>query len=142
MKIESNKIMVQTYSRSATIDDDKMKNHQKLLQEYCDSKGYEILKSHIDNRYSGINLNRPALQGMLEDMRLGKFKKLIVLNMDRLSRSLSDFEYLFKEFKKYNCEVEFVMENIDTANASGKLFTNVLELLNQYKYEVLKDGRK
>ena len=75
-------------------------------------------------------------------MRLGKFKKLIVLNMDRLSRSLSDFEYLFKEFKKYNCEVEFVMENIDTANASGKLFTNVLELLNQYKYEVLKDGRK
>ena len=90
-EMKESKIEVRTYTRSATIDDDKMKNHQKLLQEYCDSKGYKILKSHIDNGYSGNDLNRPALQEMLEDMRLGKFKKLIIPNMNRLSRNINEF---------------------------------------------------
>ena len=70
--MNKNKIVVETYTRSATKDDEKMERQQMLLHEYCNSKGYKILKSNIDNGYSGANLNRPAFQEILEDMRLDR----------------------------------------------------------------------
>ena len=41
--MNKNKIVVETYTRSATKDDEKMERQQMLLHEYCNSKGYKIL---------------------------------------------------------------------------------------------------
>lgn len=134
-------ILVETYTRSATKDDEKMERQQKLLREYCDSKGYKILKSNIDNGYSSSNLNRPAFQEMLEDMRLGKFKKLIIPKMDTLSRNICGFTNLFKEFSRYNCEIETVEDNINTATPNGKLLVSLLEAFAQLERETIKDRK-
>lgn len=140
--MNENKIVVETYTRSATKDDEKMKRQKKMLHRYCDVKGYEILKSNIDNGYSGSNLNRPAFQEMLEDMRLGKFKKLIIPKIDSLSRNICDFTNLVEEFDRYNCEIETVEDNINTASPSGKLFINLLEAFAEFERKSIADRKR
>ena len=121
---------------------EKMERQQMLLHEYCNSKGYKILKSNIDNGYSGANLNRPAFQEILEDMRLGKFKKLIIPKMDSLSRNIHDITNLFEEFSRYNCEIETVEDNINSASPSGKLLVNIIEVFAQFERETIKDRKQ
>ena len=137
IKTEENQVIVATYNRSATRDDGMIEERNKLLNQYCGRKGYKIFKSYIDNGYGGGNLNRPALQEMLEDMKKGAFKKLVVTDMGRLSRNICNFEDLLKDFEKYNCDLELVRGEIDTFEPSGKLFTIFVEVAKQFEQELI-----
>ena len=62
----------------------------KRLKAYCLSKGWTVLKVYTDGGYSGGNLNRPALNMMLQDLRAGLAQVVVVYKLDRLSRSQKD----------------------------------------------------
>src|SRR5215813_2836750 len=47
-----------------------------------------------DGGYSGSNLERPALQSLLADIRAGRIDCVLTHRVDRLSRSLLDFAKL------------------------------------------------
>ena len=85
IKTEENQVIVATYNRSATRDDGMIEERNKLLNQYCGRKGYKIFKSYIDNGYGGGNLNRPALQEMLEDMKKGAFKKIYLKTLKNIT---------------------------------------------------------
>ena len=57
--------------------------------------------------------------------------------MDRLSRSIVDFETFFNEIKKYNCGIEFLQDNIDTTGAAGMMFARILEVFAQFERELI-----
>ena len=46
-------------------------------------------------------MNRPAFQEMMADMREGKFDKILVMKLDRISRSVIDLEIMIKEMQEY-----------------------------------------
>src|SRR5438874_866120 len=70
--------------------------------------GWVALAKHYDDGgCSGANLERPALQRLLEDMATGKVDAVVVYKVDRLSRSLLDFARLMGVFEQRG--VSFVM---------------------------------
>ena len=75
--------------------------------EFCryELKGGEG-KEYKDKGYSGKNIERPDFQRLLQDIRLGLIKRVIVYKLDRISRSIVDFAKLMELFKQY--DVEFV----------------------------------
>ncbi len=141
IEMEENKVIVATYNRSAEKDSVMIEERNKLLKRHCDKKGYKIFKSYIDNGYSGINLNRPAFQEMLEDMKKGAFTKLVVTEMDRLNRTAIGFYELLKEFEKYNCDVECIRDGIDTSEPSGELFTSLIKYFAEFGEELKKEKK-
>jgi DNA invertase Pin-like site-specific DNA recombinase len=51
-----------------------------------------------DGGFSGGNLERPALQRLLADIRTGRIDIIVVYKVDRLTRSLADFARLVELF--------------------------------------------
>src|SRR5215467_12162464 len=56
-------------------------------------KGWTVLeRRYEDGGYTGANLDRPALQALLQDIESGQIDCVVVYKVDRLSRSLLEFE--------------------------------------------------
>jgi len=75
------------YLRTAQKDDEAIEKQEILDLSYCNYKGYtNIVKTYVDNGYSGITENRPAYKRMIRDIRNGKINVVVVSNIDRLTR--------------------------------------------------------
>jgi site-specific DNA recombinase len=62
-------------------------------------EGWECLpKRYDDGRFTGGNMDRPALKRLLADIEEGKVDCVVVYKVDRLSRSLLDFARMMESF--------------------------------------------
>ena len=61
---------------------------------------WQIFKIYSDAGFSGANLNRPALQELLENIKQRKIDIVLVYKIDRLTRSPKDFYQLIALFEK------------------------------------------
>jgi hypothetical protein len=69
-----------------------------------------------DGGFSGGNLERPALQQLIADIRAGRIDIAVVYKVDRLTRSLADFARLVELFdagesgKNINADIASLVE--------------------------------
>lgn len=62
--------------------------HQKqLLTSYAEYNGFTDIRYYSDNGYTGTNFNRPDFQRMMEDIRHGLIKTVIIKDMSRFGRN-------------------------------------------------------
>jgi len=96
----------------------------------------EVFKVYSDPGFSGANLNRPALNEMLEDIKQNKINLVICYKIDRLTRSPKDFYQLIELFEKYNVDFISVTERFDTSTPSGRLLRNIMLTFAQFEREL------
>lgn len=142
--MNSEKKIVAIYTRVSTTDQAReghsLEEQEKRLRARCISNDYDVYKVYTDAGISGKSAeNRPAYQQMLKDMKKGKFNVIMAFKMDRISRSIIDFEEFFNEIKKYNCGIEFLCENIDTNGAAGMMFARILGIFAQFERELIQE---
>ena len=102
------------------------------------ANGWICLPEHYDDGgFSGGNLNRPALQRLMEDIRAGLIDIVVVYKLDRLSRSIINFAELQTEFDKYGVSFVSVTQEINTASSSGRMMLNILMTFAQYEREII-----
>ena len=66
---------------------------EKRLRAMCEYKGYEIYKVYKDAGISAKTGNkRPAFEELLQDIKDKKCNTIVVLKLDRLTRSVYDWE--------------------------------------------------
>ena len=100
-------------------------------------QGWKIIPEHYDDGgFSGGNMNRPALERLLEDINAGKVDMIVVYKIDRLTRSLTDFSKMIEILKKNNCSFVSVTQNFNTADSMGRLMLNILLSFAQFEREV------
>ena len=74
---------------------------EKRLRAMCVYKGYEIYKIYQDAGISAKTGNiRPAFEELLQDIKEKKCNTIVVLKLDRLTRSVFDWEKIIKLFLK------------------------------------------
>ena len=101
------------------------------------SKDYTEFESYIGG-YSGKDLNRPAIQKLIEDCKNHKIDAVFVFKLDRISRSQRDTLYLIEEvFNKYNVSFISMRENFDTSTPFGKAMIGVLSVFAQLERETI-----
>jgi site-specific DNA recombinase len=108
---------------------------RERLEKMCETNGYIIYKVYADEGKSGKDTNRPAFQEMMKDMREGKFDKILVMKLDRISRSVIDLEIMIKEMQEYNVHFESASEKIDTSSSFGMMFVRLLAIFAQFERE-------
>lgn len=109
-------------------------------QAYIQSQahgGWTLLRAKYDDGgFSGGNIDRPALQRLLDDVRSGKIDIIVVYKVDRLTRSLADFAKLVDLFDRHNVSFVSVTQQFNTTTSMGRLTLNVLLSFAQFEREV------
>ena len=90
----------------------------------------------IDGGISGGTMVRPALQDMMNEVKLGNIQTVLVYKVDRLSRSIIDFHNMMKEFDKFGCNLVSITQSFDTSTSMGKLTLNMLLSFAQFEREL------
>lgn len=106
--------------------------------EYCQQevKGGKY-KTYTDKGYSGKNTDRPQFQKMLEEIRSGKVKRVIVYKLDRISRSILDFSTMMNEFQEHGVEFFSCNEKFDTSGPMGRAMLNICIVFAQLERETI-----
>src|SRR3954451_14287511 len=89
-----------------------------------------------DGGFSCVNLERPALQRLLADIRTGRIDIVVVYKVDRLTRSLADFARLVELFDAEAVSFVSVTQQFNTTSSMGRLTLNVLLSFAQFEREV------
>src|SRR4051812_9149049 len=89
-----------------------------------------------DGGFSGGNLERPALQRLLADIRTGRIDIVVVYKVDRLTRSLADFARLVELFDAEAVSFVSVTQQFNSTSSMGRLTLNVLLSFAQFEREV------
>ena len=137
--MDDKKFVVGLYPRVST--EDQFRNGHSLdeqkerMLKLCDYKNYEVYKVYEDAGISAKNMNRPAFQEMIQDIKDGKINKIIVYKLDRLTRSIKDLEEICTFLEDNNCSLESMCEDINTSTANGKFFIRMLTILAQLEIE-------
>lgn len=71
----------------------------------------------------------------LIDSKNKKINTIIALKLDRLSRSIYDWENLLKTSEKYGFDLVCANDDINTTNANGKMVTRIMMSVSQNEIE-------
>jgi site-specific DNA recombinase len=100
-------------------------------------EGWRLVKTaYDDGGLSGGNMERPALQRLLEDIRHGQIDVVVVYKVDRLTRSLADFAKMVEVFDAQGVSFVAVTQQFNTTTSMGRLTLNVLLSFAQFEREV------
>ena len=134
-----NKFKVSVYIRVSTgrqaLEGDSLEEQEKELRKFCEYKNYLIHKVHIERGKSAKDTNRPEYQKLITDIQEKKINAVIVKKLDRLSRSLLDFEEFMRIAQEKDVEFISLKENFDTTNAMGKAMLRVALVFAQLERE-------
>lgn len=106
--------------------------------EFCqfEARGEEC-KVYSDNGYSGKNMQRPAFNQMMNDIRRGKIRSVIVYKLDRISRSILDFSGMMELFQEYDVQFISATEKFDTSSPMGRAMLNICIVFAQLERETI-----
>lgn len=138
------KIRVGIYIRVSTQEQAEsgysIHEQEERLKAYADANKWLVNKVYSDPGYSGAKLNRPALNEMITDIKLGKIQKVLVYKLDRLSRRQRDTLYLIEDvFNTNNVDFVSMTEQIDTGSPLGRAMIGILATFAQLEREQIRE---
>ncbi len=109
---------VSSVGQTLAVQLDKLKHCDKVFQE----------------KKSGSSNKRPQLAVCLEYVRKGD--TLVVTRLDRLARSTLHLCQIADELERKQVDLRVIDQNINTANATGRLLFNMLAAIAQFETEL------
>lgn len=108
------------------------------ILSYFAAQGWELYDFYIDDGFSGKDLNRPNIQRLINDAKKQKFKAIVVIKLDRLSRRQKDVLYLLEDvFDANHIGFKSVLEPFDTTTPFGKAAIGMMAVFAQLERETI-----
>jgi DNA invertase Pin-like site-specific DNA recombinase len=108
------------------------------VEAYAGLYDLELVEVIVDAGESAKTLNRPGLTRALAMLKSGKADALVVVKLDRLTRSVRDLgELVERYFKSGKAALLSVSEQIDTRSAGGRLVLNVLASVSEWERDAI-----
>src|SRR5437588_8053915 len=102
------------------------------------NEGWTCLSSRYDDGgFTGGNMDRPALKGLLADIEAGQVDAIVVYKLDRFSRSLLDFAKMMETLDKHQVAFVSITQQFSTGTSMGRLVLNVLLSFAQFEREII-----
>ena len=114
------------------------------IEGYAALYDLELVEIIVDAGESAKSLNRPGLDRSLASLRTGNAEGLLIAKLDRLSRSVADWNDLIDAYfgEKAGKQLFSVADSIDTRTAAGRLVLNVLMSVAQWERETIGERTK
>ena len=118
------------YTRKSTeegLDQDfnSLQAQREAAEAYIASQRHSgwmaVEQEFSDGGFTGANLDRPAMQRLLEAVEAHTVDCVVVYTVDRLSRSLLDFARLMSLFERHGVSFVSVTQDFNTTTSLGRL---------------------
>ena len=111
---------------------------RRKIEAYCELYGFELIAVEVDAGASASTLKRDGLERALAALEAGAAEALVVVKLDRLTRSVRDLDALLtRYFAGGELALVSVAEQVDTTTATGRMILNVLMSVSQWEREVI-----
>lgn len=109
---------------------------RERLETFCKFKGYEIVDYYEDAGISAKTGNhRPEFERLKNDIKAKKINTIVALKLDRITRSIYDWENLMTFLDENNAYLDCVNDEINTTTANGKMISRLLMSVSQNEIE-------
>ncbi len=109
---------------------------EKRLRTMCEYKNYKVYDVYEERGISAKTGNyRPEFERLLQDVRDKKVNTIVVLKLDRLTRSVSDWEKILTFLEENEAYLDCANDEINTTNANGKMISRILTSVSQQEIE-------
>lgn len=128
------------YMRVSTEDQAKegfsLPEQRERLEMFCKFKDYEVINYYEDAGISAKTGNhRPEFERLKEDIKARKINTIVALKLDRITRSIYDWENLMTFLDENEAYIDCVNDEINTTNANGKMISRLLMSVSQNEIE-------
>lgn len=86
---------------------------------------WEIVGVYREEGVSGKDLDRPAYQRLVRDIEEGRINTVLIVKLDRITRSLQDFFTLTQFFEEHDIELISLNDKIETKSAFGRAMLKI-----------------
>ncbi len=109
---------------------------RERLETFCKFKGYEIVDYYEDAGISAKTGNyRPEFERLKADIKAKKINTIVALKLDRITRSICDWEKLITFLDENNAYIDCANDEINTTSANGKMISRLLMSVSQNEIE-------
>jgi putative recombinase (fragment) len=109
---------------------------KERLEAFCKFKGYEIVDYYEDAGISAKTGNhRPEFERLKDDIKAKRINTIVALKLDRITRSIYDWENLMTFLDENNAYLDCVNDEINTTSANGKMISRLLMSVSQNEIE-------
>ena len=128
------------YMRVSTEDQARegfsLPEQKERLETFCKFKGYEIVDYYEDAGISAKAGNyRPEFERLKEDIKSKRINTIIALKLDRITRSIFDWEKLMTFLDENDAYIDCANDEVNTTNANGKMVSRLLMSVSQNEIE-------
>lgn len=128
------------YMRVSTEDQARegfsLPEQRERLETFCKFKGYEIVDYYEDAGISAKTGNhRPEFERLKNDIKAKKINTIVALKLDRITRSIYDWENLMTFLDENGAYLDCVNDEINTTSANGKMISRLLMSVSQNEIE-------
>lgn len=131
---------VALYSRVSK-DDMHCENQKKVLLDWCKSNNitdYDYFQEEQSTRKT-----RPIKEALIQSLRTGTYKTLIVVRIDRFARSLQELVMDVENIINNGGRFVSILNGFDfckvTYNASQQLMLNIFASFAQFEREIIRE---
>ena len=109
---------------------------KERLETFCKFKSYEIVDYYEDAGISAKTGNyRPEFERLKEDIKSKRINTIIALKLDRITRSIFDWEKLMTFLDEDDAYIDCANDEVNTTNANGKMVSRLLMSVSQNEIE-------
>ena len=128
------------YMRVSTEDQARegfsLPEQKERLESFCKFKGYEIIDYYQDAGISAKTGNhRPEFERLKDDIKAKRINTIVALKLDRITRSIYDWENLMTFLDENDAYLDCVNDEINTTSANGKMISRLLMSVSQNEIE-------
>ena len=128
------------YMRVSTEDQARegfsLPEQRERLETFCKFKGYEVIDYYEDAGISAKTGNhRPEFERLKNDIKAKKINTIVALKLDRITRSIYDWENLMTFLDENGAYLDCVNDEINTTSANGKMISRLLMSVSQNEIE-------
>lgn len=109
---------------------------KERLESFCKFKEYEIIDYYTDAGISAKTGNhRPEFERLKDDIKAKRINTIVALKLDRITRSIFDWEKLITFLDENNAYIDCANDEINTTSANGKMISRLLMSVSQNEIE-------
>ena len=110
---------------------------QEKLKKYAEYQKYDVVGVYRDEGFSAASMARPALQRLINDIKVGKINTVLIYKLDRLSRRVKDVLELVELFIKYEVTLFSITENLDLSSPFGRAALKMSATFSELERETI-----
>ena len=123
------------YCRLSRDEDEEMNslnNQRRILEDYANQNGYEIVGQSFDDNVSGMTFQRQGLGELELAVEENRIEAVLVKDLSRLGRHRTQTALFIDHLRENNVKVISVTEGIDTANENDDLLIGFKQIFNDF----------